>query len=449
MRCLRRLRPHTDDDAPPAKRPRIEVTPLDPSTSDSGLPSTVVVSENGSKEQFTLKAAAIFRQEYKVRTGIDLRPWHSGPGSGRWVYISSCGTRYLWSQNVGTWLQWKFAVAGEGRSRYSSYFPFGVRRWKSMIGECSPADFFVTPKGGKQGTPSNACGTAGTGFTFLEPHKEDPVELPMLGVEEAERFYEDGYIVLRADSLGSHARASRALREMNLVLAELAIAGLETGRISPEFGLVEDLPREGLNSVRVQSRKEFTALLSPLRTIIQQLLGGCPEEPETIQLAYAPPTGSMGEGFEGRSDCRAGDEYHIDGRGRIPNGFALLVGVALSSPPPGSCAWGALTVFPGSHRNASLHREYPKKKAESGQHMDLGTPRHVTLERGDAVLAHSLLAHRRSENWSDAWRYQIYWRLKPERARSDHGWESGMPGDPWAVLPGVLAARRGRVNLLP
>jgi len=272
----------------------------------------------------------------------------------------------------------------------------------------------------------------------------------MLSAEEAERFYEDGYLVLRAAVLGSHGRAARALREMNLVLAELARVGYEKGCVGPGFGLVEDKKRDGLNSVRVESRKEFAALLGPLRRIIEQLLGGRPEQPKSCQLAYAPPIGSLGEDFKGRSDSRAGDEYHIDGRGRIPNGFALLVGVALSSPPPGSCSWGALTVFPGSHRNTALHTAYSKQKSQSGKHMNLGTPKHVTLERGDVVLAHSLLAHRRSQNWSEEWRYQVYWRLRPERARSDPRWESGLPMDPWAVLPGVLEQRAsGRVEDAP
>ena len=43
----------------------------------------------------------------------------------------------------------------------------------------------------------------------------------------------------------------------------------------------------------------------------------------------------------GMEDGRPGTEYHIDGGGELPNGFALLVGICLSDPPPSGASWAA------------------------------------------------------------------------------------------------------------
>uniref|UniRef100_A0A7S0AB96 Phytanoyl-CoA dioxygenase n=1 Tax=Pyrodinium bahamense TaxID=73915 RepID=A0A7S0AB96_9DINO len=453
------------------------------------VPEAVVVTgarEPGFNQTYHRVAASRLRDAHRARTGSNLRPW-AHKGAGAWAYEATAdydedrGPPYLWCQQYPHCVQWKLAVPGAARSSYGSYlegagFPEGLRLWRCLQdSSCSPVcrGLAVAAKdtegqdgerpakqrrlhGAAAAANASALRPGSTPLPFPGPHHDDPAELPALGAAEAEQFHRDGYLVLRAAALGTTRRAVCALRAMSLLLCNLAAATVECRQPGPELELVPG-ETDGLHSVRVWPREEYRVLLSPLRRLLAQLLGEQPELPSACQVAFGAPTGGFGEAFEGRGDERPDDEYHIDGRGSIPNGFALLVGIALSSPPPGSASWGALTVFPGSHRNSALHAAYPKQKrsgAEAaagaggaegrGPRLDIGRPQPVRLEQGDVVIAHSLLAHRRAQNWSEAVRYQLYFRLRPRRARSDPTWERDLPGQPFAVLPGVLTARQVR-----
>lgn len=98
-------------------------------------------------------------------------------------------------------------------------------------------------------------------------------------------------------------------------------------------------------------------------------------------------------------DYSPGAEYHLDGQAnssgtRFPDPWSVLVGVALvdiSTEDKGN-----FTVFPGWHTRRDWSRYPEEKRAKTLP--DLGTPTHVCLKAGDAVLAHVLLPHRGGKN---------------------------------------------------
>jgi len=98
-------------------------------------------------------------------------------------------------------------------------------------------------------------------------------------------------------------------------------------------------------------------------------------------------------------DYSPGAEYHLDGQAnssgtRFPDPWSVLVGVALvdiSTEDKGN-----FTVFPGWHTRRDWS-QYPEEKRTKTL-PDLGTPTHVCLRAGDAVLAHVLLPHRGGKN---------------------------------------------------
>jgi ectoine hydroxylase-related dioxygenase (phytanoyl-CoA dioxygenase family) len=113
------------------------------------------------------------------------------------------------------------------------------------------------------------------------------------------------------------------------------------------------------------------------------------------------------------------DHWHIDGQweSNIPQ-FSLLVGVYLTPCPEKGC--GSLTVFPGSHRRVQsmLNEDYEgvcaqlrSKVAPALNTADDIAPIELSVEVGDVVLAHPLLAHRAGENWSSRTRLALYYRL--------------------------------------
>jgi len=447
-----------------------------PAEARGALPQRLEVSgaaELGFNQTYSLVSSSCLREAHLARTGASLRPW-AAAGAGDWAYQGGAsfddthGPPFLWCQRWPSGaVQWKLAIPGEQHSTYGSHpergrtFPKSLLKWRHLSSgrhlfnlsaralneengsQVQPAEpHGAASPDGACPAPSPACPCPGS-RAFPVAHPDDPPELPSLGTEEAEEFHRAGYLVLRASAIGTARRAARARRAMALVLGELAKAALMQRPPGSELELSRKVEWDGLSSIRVRSRKEYAELLAPLRLLLTQMLGDEPELPATCQLAFGTPDGGLGEDFEGRGEERPDEEYHIDGRGAIPNGFALLVGVALSSPPEGSRSWGAFAVYPGSHRNSELHARYPlqKRQASAGGRFALGPPLPLRLELGDVVVAHSLLAHRRSQNWTPDIRYQLYFRLRPRRAASDPAWEQGLPADPFAVLPGVLAAQ--------
>jgi len=435
--CGRRKR--SEPDSPVRKRARRE--------SSGSVIANDEADEHPESVEVSGAEPALNQTYHRVRTSEFLKrlepakpnPWAREGAAGDWVYLApESSATYLWRQTFPNGRrQWKLAVQGERRSRYGSYlfgvFPRDLGRWTRLDEGLQPSRMRVRAAG-LESEPSEE--DTERSLVQCVAHPEDPSELPTLTHELAKAFHRDGYLVFRAATLGTGARAARVLRSANILLGELAHAGLE--RRAPRCRLAPGDTERGLHTVRVETRREHLALLSPLRTLLTQILGDEPERPSVCQMAFAIPSGARREAFEDRGDDRSGREYHIDGLGRIPNGFALLVGVALSSPPE-SRSWGGLTVFPGSHLNVALHKAYPEIYQTGSDGVDLDEPRQLRLEQGDVVVAHSLLAHRRGHNWTSVMRYMAYFRLRPQRAREDKAWQAGHDENPLANVPGVSA----------
>mmetsp|Transcript_95264 Transcript_95264/g.269255 ORF Transcript_95264/g.269255 Transcript_95264/m.269255 type:complete len:477 (+) Transcript_95264:44-1474(+) len=366
--------------------------------------------------------------------------------AGRWLFLgrvaSSTGRGslpYLWHDQRNQ--QWKLATLGSGGgSHYLSGLPTGSafpselgewkeRTWNSQQQGVTNLKVIVVRGGTSQlrgDTEALVADLVVSGVPTF-PELLDDVSLSH---EDALEFYTNGFLIKRATEVGTWRVAGRALRAANLVVRDLNCKGdlrdykvRDSHRGWSDFvGWVRELPA--------------------LWTLIARMMAGEAAVPKWCQLAVAMPEGSFGEAFEGRADERLGTEYHIDGHGCIPNGFALLVGCSLTDPPEDSCSWGGFTVFPGSHLDTAFHRAYVKRAKRGGPRHDVGAPVQLRLRRGDVVFAHPLLAHRRAENWSEVARYMVYLRLRP--ANFTEGWEVGVLEDPFAVLRGVKALARAQ-----
>jgi hypothetical protein len=125
------------------------------------------------------------------------------------------------------------------------------------------------------------------------------------------------------------------------------------------------------------------------------------------QIAFRTPLPAKfrkhgGSAAEQPPDYSPGAEYHLDGQAnssgtRFPDPWSLLVGVALVDIVVEDM--GNFTVFPGFHTSRDWSR-YPEEKRTKTL-PDLGTPVHVCLRAGDAVIAHVLLPHRGGKNVLD------------------------------------------------
>jgi len=260
-----------------------------------------------------------------------------------------------------------------------------------------------------------------------------------LDPKDASFFLENGYLVKRAHELGTHDLADSALRASNIIIREAAEG---CGGVQGEIVDLRDC-------VRYPHDSDFGVYTDILRasptlwTLISRMLGREPAAPHRCQVAILCPTGLPGESYKDVEDRQSGIDYHIDGRGMIPNNFTLLVGISLCDQPLDACSWGGLTVFPGSQVNSELHQVYPSQKFGHVEKLHLGKGVQIRLQKGDVILAHSLLAHRRAENWSAEIRHMLYFRLRPAWVTED--WEAELPAKPFANLPGVVRAAAARV----
>lgn len=98
-------------------------------------------------------------------------------------------------------------------------------------------------------------------------------------------------------------------------------------------------------------------------------------------------------------DYATGAEYHLDGQAnasgtRFPDPWSVLVGIALVDITTEDK--GNFTVFPGWHTGRDWSN-YPEEKRTKTL-PNLGTPTHICLKAGDAVLVHVLLPHRGGKN---------------------------------------------------
>ncbi|CAJ1403634.1 unnamed protein product [Effrenium voratum] len=308
---------------------------------------------------------------------------------GRWAFLGRSpigegqGRPYLWRQHH----EWKLAVVGEVTSRYHCHAPSmptlagAFSPWKRHKSS-TPVDFKVIWREG------------------LEEEADLPAPIQpssnlKLCENKMQELYERGYTVLRGVVGAEEVR--QALRLSELLIHALAAAALHAAP-----GWISEVLAPGCEGhnlrVRLAKAPEFEKLLQPLLPLARQLFQESPKIPHACQLAVVPPDGRPGEPNEGGDDTK--QEYHLDGRGQLPNNMALLLGVGLTALPPAHCkSWGAFACHPGSHRNSALHRQYGDQHKGLVAPMDLGAAEHVRCAPGDVMLCHPLLAHRRSENW--------------------------------------------------
>jgi len=269
----------------------------------------------------------------------------------------------------------------------------------------------------------------------------------LLTSKDISEFRQRGYLVKTAEELDTKESAGRALRAVLISIKHLVIG--DKLPIDSATGKEADI-LDWQRRKRDEDWSVFLGLLLPsskLWTLVSHMMGSEPQEPTTCQLAVHFPEGGLCEEFREKRDVRSGEDYHIDGRGRIPNNFTLIVGIALNDQlaQGRSNTWGGFTVFPGSHVNSDLHKNYPAQRrgetqgsrsAEGkGYRQDLGSAQQLCLRQGDVIIAHSLLAHRRAENWSENIRCMAFFRLKPAWRKPN--WEDGVLEDPFVNLPGV------------
>lgn len=155
---------------------------------------------------------------------------------------------------------------------------------------------------------------------------------------------------------------------------------------------------------------------TPLAALAEAALGsGRVRAPQDAQIALRFPTPDAE-----RVDPRP----HIDGLPRALNGvaagtiyhFTALAAVFLSDAA--SPFAGNFTVWPGSHRELAAYFASDGGAAALAQPDApfppvplAGSPRQLTVNAGDALLAHYLLVHGASANLSPQIRYAVFFRL--------------------------------------
>jgi hypothetical protein len=224
----------------------------------------------------------------------------------------------------------------------------------------------------------------------------------MLDSAARQALRQDGFVVLR--QLVPPAMIDEALRTINAQLGNEGIAkdqlpGFRARTFTPE--LCTHPAIMGL----------FSA--SPLAAMADAALGGGKVRPPTqAQIALR---------FPSFPDAGPGSPAvpHIDGIASPGNGvtpgtlqhFTALAGVFLSAV--NAADRGNLTVWPGSHRRIEEHfRQHgPGAIVDRFPDLDLGPPRAICAQPGDALLAHYALAHGIAPNLGPDVRYAVFFRL--------------------------------------
>jgi hypothetical protein len=177
---------------------------------------------------------------------------------------------------------------------------------------------------------------------------------------------------------------------------------------------------------------------SPLPALVESLVGPGSLRPITSgQIALRFPSNTP--------PLRV--EPHIDGmhspNNGVPRGtiasFTALVGVFLSDVPHEDM--GNFTVWPGSHHVLERYfRDYgPQSLLDGFPPADIGHPKQVTAQAGDAVLCHYQLAHGIAGNSSPFIRYGIFFRLS-HIEHEGRKWECMT--DIWREWRGIEASGR-------
>ncbi|CAK9069009.1 unnamed protein product [Durusdinium trenchii] len=347
-----------------------------------GAPEPVI---NQHYKRVTL---AQLRQHKKVKqqmaNGLDVAYMGERPDQKRrWPYI--------WFQHD----QIKIAMMGDNSSRYfANLHPFGfgpTQQWVDAENQFL-TELRVLPAKGSDTDSSEACELE------LEPEKE--ANCPQLEEVHRAELREQGFTVV-GPTAAFRCAVLDALRLANMLLG--AAVNWSLGNFSaPWADKLLASNSEGCHNLRVRLNDEasapFAKVLSFILPLAEELMQEPVEVPNCCQLASLPPDGAPTSDWTSQGDQTT--TYHVDGRGQLKNNIALIVGVALTPPERSSSSWGAFVCHPGSHRNARLHQQYTDQYEGRVEPMDLGSPHMVPLGQADLLVAHPLLAHRRSQNWT-------------------------------------------------
>ncbi|CAE7237122.1 Rab35 [Symbiodinium natans] len=377
--------------------------------------------EEGFNQTYTRMCVEEFRSTHELQQKM--------ANCGQWVYVGESpfndqlGKPYIWSQHG----EWKIALVGESSSRYSCcQLPLCFQS-----GEPEPRPWKRHRTQGEASVVVQPLDAPRPPLRTLEP-------VPDLDAGALQQLYEKGYVVVKADR-GMSDVINDAVRLSNILIYRLADTALGAAGNSANWDMPLLRSEEGTTNilVRLDKAPALLKLLARVAPLAEQLFQEPAEVPKVCQLAIVAPEGDTTDTtWKDMVDKNA--RYHIDGRGKLPNGFGLLMGIALSEKPDGAASWGAFACHPGSHRNSALQKQYKSQLKGKISAMDLGHATPVVLRPGDILIAHPLLAHRRTQNWSAYPRMQVYFRLRPRSAAMGNGsWQANVLEDPFSIWPGL------------
>eukprot|EP00931_Biecheleriopsis_adriatica_P059463 TRINITY_DN35582_c0_g1_i1.p1 TRINITY_DN35582_c0_g1~~TRINITY_DN35582_c0_g1_i1.p1 ORF type:complete len:414 (-),score=33.74 TRINITY_DN35582_c0_g1_i1:243-1427(-) len=359
-------------------------------------------------QTYTLQDTSVLDQQ-RSQAALPWSEWLLN-SKGKQVYVGSCESPKGKGSFPYIWFDWrhkqcKIATLGFESSHYICYFPTGgnfpedLGNWRAgprpkRIHEDFPESYRVASRGIKvralhdsgqaecASKRSKLTSGADMPWSFRRTSQEVRPEL-------AYRFVRDGYVILRAGDLGTCHLAKHACRAANIALRD-AVECRDAGA-KLNFRDYSVKPTHAAWRVFADLCK-----VPALEEILVHFAGAL-EGPRRCQLATIFPEGRPDDDYIVQPDSRQRLEYHIDGRGQIPNGFTLLVGIALNDQSDSCNSWGGLTVFPGSHRRSDLHKVYPsQKRGELQGRLDLGEGKQLHLAQGDAPLR---IGQNRFEVW--------------------------------------------------
>jgi hypothetical protein len=241
------------------------------------------------------------------------------------------------------------------------------------------------------------------------------IPVPELAEQQLAAFRQDGFVQLPG-----------------VVPPELVAAAL--GAINRSLGAKgvdpEDLPIFRMDTFcpELQAAPEILALLheTPLWRLAESAIGAGKLAPVTFgQIALRFPSDDETSfaahidglytapfrAVSGRAPMRPVPVESLDERNLKIRNFTALVGVYLSEVAEEDA--GNLAVWPGSHhRLEDFYRQHGRKAILVGMpKIDIGKPRQLLAQPGDAVFCHYQLGHGIAPNLSPHVRYAIYFRL--------------------------------------
>ena len=258
------------------------------------------------------------------------------------------------------------------------------------------------------------------------------------------RFHRDGYVCAAGAVVPSVVNA--AISRINRGLG--TPGSVVAGGVQPGVGKLEG----GAPTAR-ELLELFNSKAGRLRRLLDIVIGpNMYELPRGCQIALRFPD----DGPPPDDTSLPGNEWHTDGmRQGKRHPFTLLVGVALSSVS--APFHGNLAVFPGSHhrlhdislangRLKDVDEDQPFSKITTRDNSwgvgvglpDLGPPRQLLLEPGDALLAHSKLAHRGCPNFSPSIRHMVYFRVR-HRDHATTAMQYGTPDIPLGQFSSIVS----------